>query len=408
MRCTVSLAVLAALTLSTSKRASARPDPRIWVAGSLGGATPSDRPIQARLHQQIRLYAVIEAGKGARTLYYTDAPGLVRGRRIIPGNRVRPLRSFPLFAGGSSARVSFQWYLVEPHTHHKRLKPPNPGQLEYANAVLFGKNHGKWIKLDTLEYFETALAGTKTGSTLMVDRASPTHSRLKINKGLGTMRYKVVVRWGGKSLGSPGMEAVGRAGILPSVFRVSFRLSDDLAGFMTSYFNVPYVFGSTGTQTDEYQGTDCADVIVGAVRRAGVRMPYTSVSGLLGHSRIVSDRLLMKKNGFFATRGKGKGRPVLLRYGKDVQPGDLMLIDYVGFTATRRSWDHVAVLFKDEGVKGVLDPRDRILHMGSLYGLVDAPAIEEGPAFVRFVRLKRKYLAAFGQSGRRAAAKTGN
>jgi hypothetical protein len=79
---------------------------------------------------------------------------------------------------------------------------------------------------------------------------------------------------------------------------------------------------------------------------------------------------------------------VRLRFGAEVRRGDIMLIDYVGFTDSPRSWDHVAVVARDAGKAGEFDPDDRILHMGYLYGLTEAAAKSEGPAVVQFLRLR--------------------
>jgi hypothetical protein len=72
-----------------------------------------------------------------------------------------------------------------------------------------------------------------------------------------------------------------------------------------------------------------------------------------------------------------------------------MLINYVGFAGTPRSWDHVAVIDRDTGkAKGELDPRDPVLHMGYLYGLTEEAAASQAPAVIQLLRLRRSALRA--------------
>ena len=221
------------------------------------------------------------------------------------------------------------------------------------------------------------------------------------------MRYKVEVRRGTEVWASAGAEKVGKRGILSAVMRVSFRESDDFVGFLTTYFNVPNVFGSAGPgllhQTEQYQGADCADVIVGGARRAGARLPYTSASGLRKYAPAVTGRLLLDKTGLYRLNGKARGPRARLRWGRDVRRGDLMLIDYVGFTDSPRTWDHIAVVSKDRGVKGWFDPSDRVIHMGYLFGLTETKAADEGPAFVQFLRFRSHIRKAFLRKQKRLA-----
>jgi hypothetical protein len=169
---------------------------------------------------------------------------------------------------------------------------------------------------------------------------------------------------------------------------------------------VPYVFGSAGKgrnhQTDRYQATDCADVLIGAARRAGARrLKYTSVSGLFRLTRKRTPKLLLNKRGLFYADGPRKGQPATLRFGSDVRRGDLMLIDYVGFTESPRSWDHVAVVTDDRGTKGRFDPRDPVLHMGYAWGLVKKPAHSESPSIVQFLRWRKWIQRAIGRQQQR-------
>ncbi len=63
----------------------------------------------------------------------------------------------------------------------------------------------------------------------------------------------------------------------------------------------------------------------------------------------------------------------------------------------------VAAVARDEGRRGWFDPRDRVMHMGYLYGLVEAPAASEGPAIVQLLRFIPRHQWAFRWHERRMA-----
>lgn len=357
---------------------------RLHLVAGPAGSVLRDRAVNVRLGQPVRICAVLRRGR--RVFADVQGPLVLQGRRW---HRVRPTAELD--------PVRWRWWRVEPRPHHVETSPPNTGNPAYSNAVLFGPRHGEWLGYDTLEYKESEISGA-TGSCITVSRTHPSHPRVDVNGGLGTMRYKAVVELDGASIASPGMESRARGGISPRVLRVTFRSGDGLTGYLRGYFNVPNVFGSAGSgQTHQaalYQGADCADVIIGAARELGARMRYTSVQGLARHARPTTARLLMTKEGIFELAADGNaGNRVHLEFSRDVRAGDIMLIDYVGFDGSPRSWDHVAVIDRDAGaVPGELDPRDPVLHMGYLYGLTEEPAATQAPAVIQLLRIKASVL----------------
>ena len=355
------------------------------VAGPAGSAL-RDRAVNVRLGQPVRICAVLRNGR--RVFADTEGALVLRGRRL---HRARPTAEL--------GPLRWRWWRIEPRPHHVETEPPNPGNPAYSNAVLFGPRHGEWLGYDRIEYQETEIQGARE-SCISVDRTHPSHPKVDVNGGLGTMRYKASVELDGASLASPGMESRDRGGISPRVLRVTFRSGDGLTGYLRGYFNVPNVFGSAGSgrthQAELYQGADCADVIIGAARELGARMRYTSARGLARYARPTTARLLMTKEAIFELDADGKaGKRVHLDLASDVRPGDIMLIDYVGFDGSPRSWDHVAVIDRDAGaVRGELDPQDPVLHMGYLYGLTEEPAATQAPAVIQLFRLKASVLRA--------------
>lgn len=380
MKLTLTLTLLAGLA-SPSPAAGA---PRLSIVASPAGKTPADRAVHARLGEAVALYALVKVGRGRRARYYTDAPAVrLRGRKV----RARQLLPFARLGA-----TAVSWSRVEPRPHHMETDPPNPGNPAYSNAILFGKRHGSWLGYDTIEYVERDLPGA-AGPAITVRKVRPGNPKVNVNGGLGTMRYRVRVTLEGQQLASPGPRETMARGVSSRVMRVTFRSSDSLAGHLRGYFNVPNVFGSGGGsggshQAARYQGADCADVLIGAARAAGARVPYTSVSGLGAHTVAVTPKLLLNAKGVFTLDGIAR---VTLPFGRVLRSGDLMLIDYKGFNGSPRSWDHIAMIDKDTGTPGVFDPQDKVMHMGYLYGLIEAPAHTEGPAYVQFRRFKRKY-----------------
>src|SRR5260370_23149687 len=141
--------------------------------------------------------------------------------------------------------------------------------------------------------------------------ASPTTGapRAEAWLGLGVMRLAATVQLGSDETIYATPDASDSDGMIsPRVFRYSFRSGDDFLGWLSSFFNVPYLFGSAGkgtrNQAERYLGADCADILVAALRRRGLAIDYTSVTELVD------------------TLPKVKGA---------VRPGDLYALDYVGF-----------------------------------------------------------------------------
>jgi len=370
----------------------------ILVAGEEGRAL-SPGAVNARLGAAVRICAVVKDRTRRGTLYYTDAKSLRLRGHALSKRRRRPLARL--------GPVKVRWFQVEPRPHHTLTASPNQGNPAYSNAKLFGPRHGKWLGYDTLEAHETSIPGAH-GSCLVVRRTRPSHPRVNVNRGLGTMRYRVEVELSQGTLSSPGAEASRAGGISARILRITFRSGDNLTGYLRGFFNVPNVFGSAGQgrshQTEQYKGADCADVIIGAARQAGARIPYTSVAGLRRYMRPVSSRLLMNKQGIFNLSDDGQpAQPRELKFGQDLRSGDIMLIDYAGFSGSPRRWDHIAVIDQDRGTRGVLDPRDPVLHMGYLYGLVEEPAQTQAPAYIQILRFRPGVLRAIKRQQKQLA-----
>lgn len=279
------------------------------------------------------------------------------------------------------ARV--RWLRVAPNMQHRETPPPNEGIAQYSNSVLFGPDHGRWIGLDAVEYASAPLSAsagvTIAGAELRL-RGSPDR-----RDGAGTVWISAEVELsGGRVLRAPDHLDVDRLGLSSRVMRVSFRASDDAIGWLSTYFGVPNIFGSTRQQAERYVGADCADVLVATRRASGQRrVSYTSVTGIGRYAEAVSAELRMGEDG--AITGDG-GEPATLRWGVDVKPGDLFAIDYAHPNSRLpRAWDHIGALVGDTDGDGLLSARDLLRHMAPV-GLVDSPIAGQAPMRFRIWR----------------------
>lgn len=422
--CSLSAAVSAALALAMTLTAGALTGgaaadaavtlERLVIVGRVEpGAAWSDAATEATLAQAPEL-AVIALGRdGKRSVVVADADLLPLR---LGGKPVADARRLPWAAAGADPTV--EWLLVEPRGF--RSEPAANGATSdyYSNVSTEPASFGKWIGYDRIEYFETQLTGPVASDTLDdagrprgpaarrilaarpgTDERTPLATKQELGtERLGTLRYRVRLTWdGGKVLATPGAEATDSYGILPSVHRVSIRKGDDFLGYLGAFLLVPEVFGSAGGgaqhQTERWVGADCADVMVGALRRSGRRdVPYTNVASLPQYATLVDGPVLLDADG---------RPPTPLTHGK---PGDLIRIDYGGALVghTPRAWDHVAAWWEDRSdpagphrgaADGLLDGFDLVIHMGHPR-LVIEPLSAQSPATIDVLRWKPSRRAA--------------
>jgi hypothetical protein len=343
--------------------------------------------------QNTKLSRVIDARLGETVDVFLAVPGRLNDRAVVFEESGGPGRVSWTDAGCGPSTVT--WRRVEPRMHHQLTPAPNKGEAVYANAVIFGPRHGTWIGFDHLEYFETPLEGA-SGWSLAVRDASPTDSvarrREPLLLPLGTMHLAAELSTSGRTMHTPAADATPGGQIADGVFRYSFRRSDDFVGWLTSYFNVPYIFGSAGkgarSQAERRVGADCADVLVAALRRAGgTRFEYSSVMNLVSHLPHTSSPVFITP----CARGQACSPAAsALRFGADVRPGDLLALDYVDASELPRPWDHIVAVIEDRGPggkpDGLLGPDDLVADSGDEGGLKFAPLAEQGPVRVMVLR----------------------
>jgi hypothetical protein len=344
------------------------------IVGRVDGGPWTDAPTEARIDQKAELAVVVVDGK---TVLAPD--GITSVKLAGKKRATRPL----------GARV--QWSIVEPHGFRTVTPAANGTTADfYSNVSMESKTFGKWLGYDTIEYFERVVHAWAEPKPIaaVIATADPTAMQVP---GLGTLRYKVEVEIDGKTLASAGAEATDTFGLLPSVHRVSIRRDDTFLGFLSGYLLVPEVFGSAGGgknhQTERFTGADCADVMVGAMRRKGPKLAYTNVAGLPAYAKMIAPAVEIDERGMPTKEIAG------------VQLGDLIRIDYGGQLKghTPRAFDHVAALWEDKsdpdgpakgGPDGKLDGFDLVIHMGHPRLKIE-PLSGQAPATIDVLRWKK-------------------
>ncbi len=385
----VTVAVALALTLAVGAGTAAA-SPAVERVVVVGRAAP-DRPwtdvaTEAKLGDGAELAVVVVARDGRTRVVLADpevAPLTLGGRRV-PERERRTLTTL--------GDVAVRWSIVEPHGFRVTDAANGATSAYYSNVSTVPRDFGRWLGYDRIDYYETARGPWQVGAgarrhPAVVATAEPDAVQVD---GVGTVRYKAELRLpSGAVIASPGAEATDAFGLRPSVHRVSIRAGDDFMGWLAAYLLVPEVFGSAGGgrnhQTERFTGADCADVMVGALRRSGRSdVPYASVAALTRHARVVAEPVALDDRGLPA-------RPI-----EGVVHGDLIRIDYGGSLTghTPRSWDHVAALWEDRSdpagpaggaADGRLDGFDLVIHMGHPR-LVIEPLAAQSPATVDVLR----------------------
>jgi hypothetical protein len=377
---------LLVILIATSSAASAAPGfvpERAVIVGRVAGGAWTDGATEARADQQAEL-AVVVVGRRGRQPVVLAPEGVAQVRIRGARRQTEPLD----LQAPQAARV--RWSTVEPHGFRARPAANGATSNFYSNVSLEPKTFGTWLGFDRIDYFERVVAPWGAPATIPAAVTSGEPDAQQV-PGLGTVRYKVEVELGGARLATPGKEATDTFGVLPSVHRVSIRRGDDFLGHLSAYLLVPEVFGSAGGgkdhQTERFTGADCADVMVGAARRMGRALAYSSVAGLPAYASSVAGPAELDEHGT-------PDRPIT-----GVREGDLIRIDYGGTlrSHTPRTFDHVAALWEDRsdpagphkgGPDGELDGFDLVIHMGHPR-LVIEPLSQQSPATIDVLRWKR-------------------
>ncbi len=292
-------------------------------------------------------------------------PRLLIQARIDSGLWITTTSIYPLKSQRVSLRVrkipngKVRWFRIRPDTSPMYKNANHPWE----------KNPYKWVGLAKIKYHRIELVGLRgrweirpfdppdSAHRRVANRAPaglitrvPGEGRPDV-QSVGSFWFQVEVEDSGTSVRSYGIEDNDKRGLNPKVFRVSRRDGKGYLGFLTSFFNVPGLFGSIPYQSHNYIGVDCADVLVAAYCKwKNTRIKKDQcVAGLVkGLLKVLESDL---------RDGNPERR---IRWGTDVRAGYLLAVRYVG----AKSYQHIGALAEDANSNGLLDAEDLVLHAG--------------------------------------------
>ena len=317
---------------------------RLWLCVQRPGHEAENRDALIGFDEDAVLGPVIEKAG----VFYSDFDSLVIDGSQVDEERMRSLKEL-------EGWDRIDWYKIESREPKYMNTKKNPG---WWAAVTYDEHlaaSGKRTKL------EADVAPVKLGGVVWKGR------------NVGTMRFRVAVRFKDFTLASPGIEAAAAGGELPGVRRVSRKGGTGIPGVdhAMAMANLPYIWGSAALdgakgaashQAERFIGADCADFVVAAWRRAGAAsLGYRAVIPLMKAFKDSAHALTIAyaKKGFYYSGpdkavqvgpwGAVPGAALAWRFGPGHGKG------------------HMAILVEDRGpggkANGVLDEQDRVLHM---------------------------------------------
>ncbi len=258
------------------------------------------------------------------------------------GAAVYPLSGQEIELAVDSIHGGFiRWYQIVPDcaTWYKNANHP------------WEENPYKWVGFAKIDYDRRELIG-HAGSWRIAPRFSDNAVASECyhtDKGSFWIQAEVIV--GEDTLRSPGLDSRDHRGISPEVFRVSLRADTGYIGYLTSFFNVPGLFGSIPYQSWNYIGADCADILTAA------RAHWKGRELKKDYNVAMLVTSLESRTEFHVKKGK----PSLdIVWNRDVSVGDFIAVRYKG----SRQYQHIGALYKDVNEDSLLNPSDAILHAG--------------------------------------------
>ena len=241
---------------------------------------------------------------------------------------------------------SIRWYQIIPNTAKFYKNANHPWE----------ENPYQWSDYGKIDYQRVEIKAFENKTEVELTREILEKNRPKnnpyYNSKLGSFWFEVeVLKTNGEIIKTKGIKDVGRKGLSPKVFRVSYMASDDYIGYLTTFFNVPGIFGSMPYQSRNYIGVDCADVLVAT----------SKVMNKQKNTKNYNVVMLVDK---FKTKVKVKiknGTPKKkLTWGKEFKKGDFIAVKY----RENGRYAHIGMLYADENKNGILDKEDSIINAG--------------------------------------------
>ncbi|MEM7010572.1 MAG: hypothetical protein AAF585_03720 [Verrucomicrobiota bacterium] len=284
-----------------------------------------EMPLESR--PSLRIQASVDAGA-----FVADHASFVQGAKL----RLR--------LDKPEGATAVRWFQIIPDTSRYYKNANHPWE----------PNPYKWVGFGEIDYKRVELTEFRDQWEFELDPAAAfdgaSDSR-HYRDDLGSFWLQVEVKSGERRLRSAGVAENDHRNLSPKVFRISVRKDDEYLGYLTSYFNVPGLFGSIPYQSANYIGVDCADVLVAANRK------WRGLEGAKDYN--VS--MLTSEWRKAATCEIDDGEPdKTLKWGEDIQPGDAIAVRY----APGKQFQHIGALYGDSNENGRLDRADQVLHAG--------------------------------------------
>ncbi|MBQ4878750.1 hypothetical protein J8M21_16150 [Pseudoalteromonas luteoviolacea] len=240
--------------------------------------------------------------------------------------------------------AQIKWFQIIPDTSQYYKNANHPWEPKPYQWSGFGKIH---YQKKHLEQFDDKQHITVSPAWLKHNNVfnSPYYQ-----SDAGSFWFEVeVIDKDGRKLKSVGLNNNDHRGLNKRVLRVSFTQGDGYLGILSSFFNVPAIFGSVPYQSQHYLGVDCADVLMAAnaIKRNG-KVYDRNVAWLVTNLRHKAKLV------------EFSGESTRLRWGKDISPGDFIAVRY----RKNGQFAHIGALNKDSNRNGILDGEDSVMHAG--------------------------------------------
>jgi len=239
-----------------------------------------------------------------------------------------------------------RWYQIIPNTSKFYKNANHPWE---ANAY-------KWTGYGKINYRKVEIKSFRNKSIVEITpeilEANRPHNSKYYNSKMGSFWFEAeVVLKNGKRMKSVGFKDNSNKGLSPKVLRLSFMSDEGYIGYLSTFFNVPGIFGSMPYQSRNYIGIDCADVLIAASKK----MNHEKNEKNYNVKMLVAK--LKNKVKFTNKKGKLSKR---LKWGKDFKRGDFVAVKY---TENGR-YAHIGMLYEDTNQNSILDAKDSILNAG--------------------------------------------
>ncbi len=307
------------------------------------GTVESDKEIAAAAPLKKGLTLLVRVGDGRWSGKRAVSP--LRGQEIalkVKGSGLEDIRWYMIFADLTRNYKNanhpweanpYQWVGFDEIRYHRvELRDLRGHDTIHPFA------DGRELWRDVKRWFEANGAG---GSALEF-----------YNEGRGSFWFQATATKRGGRYRSPGIEDATDRGLPRSVTRISIRDREGYLGHISTFFNVPGLFGSVLSQSRHHIGADCADVLMAAWagwRRRPLEKNY--------NVQMMTRKFKRKRDVEIV-----EGRPdEIIRWSEHVHPGDIIAVSYGG---EKKRFHHVGALYEDVNGDGILGPEDTVIHAG--------------------------------------------